>query len=657
LAQGFVEFCLWPSLAENLLTVMVCWQVIGGADNGGILVRLGKELKSPLADGRLATGAIVKETALEGERLNYELLKGAGPSVGWVSLSLKGKNLVTKVEDGEADTSETAGDATTTTDTTTDGERPFWIEESIKAMQAFRDGEKVLPAPPVIPERLQGEDPRNKLLPFKRLNHDQMAQMSPKNLPGCLSDMKFPHTSEQLKSFGPDWYTKAFHYFGTLPKDNRVTKIVKVQQLPHSGFDAAGGAGHKAFITLEYEKKDINLHTELFAKFPWDYFESEIGKQYRMQISTYADMDSAEVMTSLAVEHLLPFRIPKFYYGDINRDTTNWILIVEKIPFGRRGKVVNGKVVEKIERKPFDVLPVCGKYQDYLLDDPPKIYYALFRTMAHLAAWDHLGRYESLLGPRQTFTYEEFLVNQGNRKPKKKSKQEMSARGARNMMGMGTDFSLNTAPWLFTAGGRDKKKVEKMTADIAEIAPYFDDIRAFLGSSSDYIAAMHMNLQADNAYFWPDEHGDYDVGVFDWCGFNRTIFVQNFNGCLAGADADLIAEHDEGIMTTFCKEYERYGGPSIPPKDLLLRYHLGLPAFIMDCCQWVERDVYVETPKAEWKGIKSIFDEKFIGRWNTRCRTTTLINAFDLFPRRNFKKIVDDWKSSVDPRVLSKFVD
>ena len=30
--------------------------------------------------------------------------------------------------------------------------------------------------------------------------------------------------------------------------------------------------------------------------------------------------------------------------------------------------------------------------QDYLLEDAPSVYYALFREMAHLAAWDHQGR-------------------------------------------------------------------------------------------------------------------------------------------------------------------------------------------------------------------------------------------------------------------------
>lgn len=34
--------------------------------------------------------------------------------------------------------------------------------------------------------------------------------MSVKNLPGHFSGMKFPHTAEQLKAFGPSWYTDAW---------------------------------------------------------------------------------------------------------------------------------------------------------------------------------------------------------------------------------------------------------------------------------------------------------------------------------------------------------------------------------------------------------------------------------------------------------------
>lgn len=149
-----------------------------------------------------------------------------------------------------------------------------------------------------------------------------------------------------------------------------------------------------------------------------------------------------------------PFRIPKLYFADINRDTTNYVLTVERINFGKRGKVVNGKV-EPIQRKPFEILPVCGKYQaggrngtlptarktqdyplpagvsdrstvrpwvdrstadeDYLLEDAPSVYYALFREMAHLAAWDHQGRYDSFFGAMTKYTEKEFLESQVKR--------------------------------------------------------------------------------------------------------------------------------------------------------------------------------------------------------------------------------------------------
>mmetsp|Transcript_41366 Transcript_41366/g.88123 ORF Transcript_41366/g.88123 Transcript_41366/m.88123 type:complete len:663 (+) Transcript_41366:105-2093(+) len=72
------------------------WEVVGGGSQGGILVRTGINLKSPEADGRLATGAIVKQLALDGERLQYELQSGSGPATGWVSLTFKGKDLVVK---------------------------------------------------------------------------------------------------------------------------------------------------------------------------------------------------------------------------------------------------------------------------------------------------------------------------------------------------------------------------------------------------------------------------------------------------------------------------------------------------------------------------------------------------------------------------------
>jgi len=74
------------------------WEVVGGKEGGGIVVRQGKELSSQQLDGRLATGALVQQVALVGERLHYLKVRGDGPKSGWVSRKLKDKELLVKAE-------------------------------------------------------------------------------------------------------------------------------------------------------------------------------------------------------------------------------------------------------------------------------------------------------------------------------------------------------------------------------------------------------------------------------------------------------------------------------------------------------------------------------------------------------------------------------
>lgn len=72
------------------------WEVVGGSAAGGIMAREGKELKSKELPDRLRTGSLVRQVELVGERLSYERLSGAGPLKGWVSLQMKGADLVVK---------------------------------------------------------------------------------------------------------------------------------------------------------------------------------------------------------------------------------------------------------------------------------------------------------------------------------------------------------------------------------------------------------------------------------------------------------------------------------------------------------------------------------------------------------------------------------
>lgn len=76
------------------------WKVVGGGDKGGIIVREGEATTSKQLEPRLATGALVEELALQGDRLSYKLLAGQGPQTGWVAIRLKeGKELMVKTDE------------------------------------------------------------------------------------------------------------------------------------------------------------------------------------------------------------------------------------------------------------------------------------------------------------------------------------------------------------------------------------------------------------------------------------------------------------------------------------------------------------------------------------------------------------------------------
>lgn len=62
------------------------WVVVGGVEQGGILVRRDEDMTSPKVALRLQTGATLGELEVVGNRLHYQKLDGQGPEEGWVSI-------------------------------------------------------------------------------------------------------------------------------------------------------------------------------------------------------------------------------------------------------------------------------------------------------------------------------------------------------------------------------------------------------------------------------------------------------------------------------------------------------------------------------------------------------------------------------------------
>lgn len=616
-----------------------CWEIVGGGDKGGILVRAGVKLDSARETARLSTGAIVIELQFTTSgRLKYELVSGTGPRVGWISAKLDGKVLASPL------------DMSISTQAQSVDCEPQELFEARKqrSEEALRKrfaGEKVLvkdnKAPrefvkDVIKRMHAGEIPG-----FRKLTAVEIEKNCKDNLPGIITGLKFPHSAKQIEEFGASWLTEALHKYKTLPADNSVKKLVSVEPLMLSGFNAAGGAGPKAFITVEYEKPDPNLHTHLFAKLPWDPHAppgtypgvpSDTAAFYRKAASG-ADGEGPEIYAALLLETAFPFTIPKLYFGDINRDTTNFIHIYGRIAFGPQPDHQNGKVIKHYERKPFEILPVQGKYQDFLADDPHAIYTQILRSMGALGGFDHQGAFDFLLGPITKFGPDDWLKHNTPRPKRTPKAFEVKQRGMSHWVDPAVNFVANVAPQLFSAEAKDATTLESYKSMMSSLGPYMDDIQGYLGNTSDHIAAMHGNLQTDNAFFWRDEDGNLDSGLLDWGGFSRRPYIMAFLG--VRCPPELNVNGAEALMKCFCDEFERHGGPHLDWEEVLRKYRLVLIIGLADCSQWVEKDMLREIPanSGEWEKMPDRFCDAFWSRWNARNRGTTLIYMMELWAR------------------------
>eukprot|EP00439_Symbiodinium_sp_Y106_P057067 s2916_g8.t1 len=622
------------------------WQVLGGQSKGGVLVREGFETSSPALSERLATGSLVRQLERKDDR-------------GWVSIRLRhGAELLVPVDGVEVQA--LCGSVYDGMDLEVLLENqekqfsyqgfPSWVRWAAAVARLLREGKPYLPTRLPRPSRIDRPRP---LAPYQQLSHTQLAEKSKQHLPGCLFGLDFPLSAEEMASekFGPAWLTEAFHAAGTLPADNRVTKVLRAEDLAVKGFDAAGGAAMKMFLTVEYEKPGPDLHTELFCKYPYPFDQFPVE---RRQISSYGDVDGPEIAVQMLLAHLFPFRTAKFYFGDVCRETTNFILISEKIEFSQRGRIEQGKVVEQIDYKPYQVLPVCGKFQDWLLPDPAEYYCCLFRAMGQLAAWDKQGRYNDYFGPLDSAQLQRLAAQRREIKAQQVESQRASVA---RILDTAIDFMTNVIPSMVPGFLLEGGRLGKIKEDLLEMLPHFPGMSGqYQFTDPNYVAAMHANLQADNAFFWRDEHDTLACGVLDWGGFSRMAFCMNFLGCLSGADPEVLVAHEEGIIRCFRDEYARCGGPHLPLDELLLRYHLGYITFVYESTTWVQREIYKLATKEEMQSWHGILDDRFQERFRVRCRSSAIINSFAFYSLKGdyFRKLFKEWSTGKGAPFLTK---
>ncbi len=359
---------------------------------------------------------------------------------------------------------------------------------------------------------------------------------------GDATGMMIPAHVEALRAGGPDFLTEAFRGFGSLGRDNRVTGITRFEHCP------GGSTGAKLFLSVEYEKPDPGLHTELFVKFSRD-FADERRDWQRWEMQGEAPF--------MAISRLpgFPIDVPAAYFADFHGESGTGLVITERVPFGE------GRI-EPHRRKCLDHLTM-----DASAGGPLPYYRAVVTALARLAAAHKSGRLASDIDARFPFD-----PVSGSADPILYSEEELRVELARC-----ADFARQ-CPQLLPDEVRTEAFIRRMERDTWRIREHETAIQRFLTGNRDLVALCHWNAHIDNCFFWRDADGDLHCGLIDWGRVGQITFGSVLWGGLSAAHHDIWDHHLDEMLALFAGEYHAHGGPPVTVEELDLHLTLHMAA-------------------------------------------------------------------------------
>jgi len=351
---------------------------------------------------------------------------------------------------------------------------------------------------------------------------------------GDATGLLIPAHADALRDGGAAFLTAAFRRFGSLPTDNRVAKITRLETCP------GGSTGDKLFLSVEYERPDPSLHTDLFVKFSRDFTDS------RRDHGRF-EMESEVRFAAISRLPDFPISVPIAYFADYHHDSGTGVIITQRITFGAG-----------------HIEPHRMKCLDHVLDDPLPYYRSLVTALARLAAAHKSGRLAADIDKR--FPYDPAAAAS--------DAIQYSEEKLRAVVTRCAEFAAQ-CPQLLPAEIRSPEFLEKIARDALRIREHEATIQRYLRGNPDLIALCHWNAHIDNAWFWRDA-GTLQCGLLDWGRVNQITMGAALWGCLSAAHHDIWARHLDELLALFAHEYHEHGGPLIAVKELELHLLLHI---------------------------------------------------------------------------------
>jgi hypothetical protein len=375
---------------------------------------------------------------------------------------------------------------------------------------------------------------------------------------GDDTGLKIPAHGDALRSVGGSFLTKAFHRFGSLPPDNRVTRINRFEPC------LIGSTGQKWFLSIVYAHPQPSLPTELFVKFSRD-FTDGIRDRRRNELASEIRLAALSRIAGF------PINVPAACFGDFHRESGTGVLITERISFGTG-----------------DIEPLHRKCLDHELEHPLAYYRAIVSVLARLAAAHKSGR----LGTHVDALFPFDPVAAALDDPIPYDEPQLGELVARYAA------FAETCPRLLPKNIASAQFIARLERDAVLFKRHEATIKQFLHADGDFVALSHFNAHIDNAWFWRDPSGVLQCGLLDWQRARQMNVAYALWGALSGAGLEIWANHLDELLELFSGELHAGGGPRLDVAGLKL--HMGLYAATMGLAGMMEvpRIVLFRLPEA-----------------------------------------------------------
>lgn len=409
--------------------------------------------------------------------------------------------------------------------------------------------------------------------------------------------LDIPAHAEALRSGGAEFLTRAFHLAGSLPADNRVTRISECREI------LGGSTGRKLLLAVEYEKYSPNLHTDLFVKFSRD-FDDPVRDQAKVQM----ELEVWFALLSRSPE--FPIAVPVCYFSDYHHASGSGILITQRIPYG----------VEGVE-------PHYPKCLDYRMPDQVGHYRALIAALGRLAGTHKAGRLPSLVEQYFPFNPDKLVVSK--REPY--TPAQIDAR-VRKYIEFATEYPQLLPENICTP---------EFFLRFAQEAPRFQALLGVAGkvlqSRPDMIALCHWNAHVDNAWFWR-AHDAVECGLMDWGNVSQMNVAMAIWGCLSAAEIFIWDDHLDALLALFAQEFTRCGGPTLDLAEFKL--HLIIYVAMMGLTWMLDVPQYVVAKTPELAAVENRFDTRIESNERVRSQLLIMTAFLNLWDKSDMSAVI-----------------